>query len=417
MPPIFENNIFYKGRTMSGKTILKLAKVQDSAIKGRNIIMRVDYNVPIDKGIIVDDTRIKASLKTLKYLLDLKCRIVLISHLGRPKGNEPKYSLKPVAAYLQELIGTKVSFAPDCIGEDAKSVVAQAAQGEVVLLENLRFHPEEKKNDPDFAKQLSEHGDFFIQEAFGALHRAHASTVGISKYLDNAIGFLVQKELEYLDRSMINPARPFVAIIGGAKVSDKIDVLYSLIDKADTIIIGGAMAYTFLAAQYSNVGKSLVEKEKIEDAKKIILKAFKNDVELLLPADHTVVKEIKFDSPKEVTQSMAIGDDWIGVDIGPRTEILFVAKIKVAKTVFWNGPLGIFETDAFAHGSIAISKAMAAATRAGATTILGGGDTLGVIKKANINPDQLSHCSTGGGASLEFIEGKNLPGLVALSQN
>ncbi|MCK5358253.1 MAG: phosphoglycerate kinase, partial [Elusimicrobiales bacterium] len=259
--------------------------------------------------------------------------------------------------------------------------------------------------------------DFFVQEAFGTLHRAHASTAGISKYLDNAIGYLVQKELEYLDRSMINPARPFVAIIGGAKVSDKIDVLYSLIDKADTIIIGGAMAYTFLAAQYSNVGKSLVEKEKIEDAKKIILKAFKNDVELLLPADHTVVKEIKFDSPKEVTQSMAIGDNWIGVDIGPRSEMLFTEKIKMAKTVFWNGPLGIFEMDAFAHGSLVIAQAMAAATKTGTVTILGGGDTLGVIKKAGISPDQLSHCSTGGGASLEFIEGKNLPGLVSLSQN
>jgi phosphoglycerate kinase len=399
------------------KTILKLAKVQDSSIKGRNIVMRVDYNVPIDNGIIVDDTRIKASLKTLKYLLDLKCKVTLISHLGRPKGNEPKYSLKPVASHLQELIGAKVYFAPDCIGENTKRIVEEAVPGEIVLLENLRFHSEEKKNDADFAKQLSEYGDFFIQEAFGTLHRAHASTAGISKYLDNAIGFLVQKELEYLDKSMINPARPFVAIIGGAKVSDKIDVLYSLIDKADTIIIGGAMAYTFLAAQYSNVGKSLVEKEKIEDAKKIILKAFKNDVELLLPADHTVVKEIKFDAPKEVTQSMAIGDNWIGVDIGPRSEMLFIEKIKGAKTVFWNGPLGIFETDAFAHGSIAIAKAMVAATKKGAATILGGGDTLGVIKKANISPDQLSHCSTGGGASLEFIEGKKLPGLVALSQS
>ena len=399
------------------KTILKLAKVQDSSIKGRNIIMRVDYNVPIDKGIIIDDTRIKASLKTLKFLLDSKCKVVLMAHLGRPKDKaEAKYSLKPVADYLQGLIGSKVHFASDCVGEDAKRVVEQAKQGEVALLENLRFHSEEKKNDDNFAKQLSEHGDFFVQEAFGTLHRAHASTAGISKYLDSAIGYLVQKELEYLDKSMINPARPFVAIIGGAKVSDKIDVLYSLIDKVDTLIVGGAMAYTFLAAQYSNVGKSLIEKEKVEDAKKIILKAFKNDVELLFPADHIVVKEIKFDSPKEITQSMAIGDNWIGVDIGPRTEMLFVEKIRSAKTVFWNGPLGIFETDAFAHGSIAIAKAMAAATKAGTITILGGGDTLGVIKKADISPEKLSHCSTGGGASLEFIEGKELPGLMSLAQ-
>ncbi len=402
---------------MSGNAILKLAKVQDASIKGRNIVMRVDYNVPINKGIIADDTRIKASLKTLKFLLDSKCKVVLLAHLGRPKGKaEPKYSLKPVAEYLEKSTGVKVFFASDCVGVDTKKIIDRARPGEIVLLENLRFHPEEKKNDNGFAKQLSEYGDFFVQEAFGTLHRAHASTAGISKYLDGAIGYLVQKELEYLDKSMVNPTRPFVAIIGGAKVSDKIDVLYSLLDKVDTLIIGGAMAYTFLAAQYSNIGKSMIEADKVEEAKKIIFKAFKSNVELLLPADHIVVKEIKSDAYKEVTQSMAIGDDWIGVDIGPRAEMLFSEKIKAAKTVFWNGPLGIFETDAFAHGSLTIAKAMADATKAGATTILGGGDTLGVIKKANISPDQISHCSTGGGASLEFIEGKPLPGLVALSQ-
>jgi len=285
-----------------------------------------------------------------------------------------------------------------------------------VLLENLRYHAAEEKNDEAFAKELSAHGEFFVQEAFGALHRAHSSTAAIAKFLPGAIGFLVQKELEYLDKAMVNPVRPFVAVIGGAKVSDKINVLYSLIDKVDTIIIGGGMAYTFLAAQQTNIGKSLLEAEKVEEAKKIIMKAFKSNVEMLLPADHLAVKEIKPDAKPEVTQSMAIGDDWIGVDIGPRTELLFADKIKGAKTIFWNGPVGIFETPAFASGSITVAGAMAQATKNGATTILGGGDTLSVLKTAKVKPENISHCSTGGGASLEFIEGKQLPGLVALSQ-
>lgn len=402
---------------MSDKTVLKLAKIQDADIKNKKVIVRVDYNVPIEGGTIVDDTRIRETLKTLKFLLDSNCRIVLMAHLGRPKGKpEPKYSLKPVASHLEELIKTKVHFAPDCIGKEAKDVVANAKNGEIVLLENLRYHPEEEKNDENFAKQLSEHGELFVQEAFGALHRAHSSTSAIGKFIPGVIGFLVQKELEYLDHAMTGAKRPFVAIIGGAKVSDKINVLFSLLDKVDTLIIGGGMAYTFLAAQYTNVGKSLVEHDKLEDAKKIVLKAFKNNVELLLPADHVVVKEIKPEATREVTQSMAINDDWIGVDIGPRTELLFMDKIKMAKTVFWNGPVGIFEIDAFANGSITVAKTIAELTKLGATTIIGGGDTLSVIKKAEISPEKFSHCSTGGGASLEFLEGKLLPGLVALSQ-
>jgi phosphoglycerate kinase len=403
--------------TTENKTILKLAKVQDAHLSRKSVIVRVDYNVPMKDGVIKDDTRIRETLKTVKYLLDAECKVVLMAHLGRPKGKaDPKYTLAPVAPYLEKLAGVKVHFAADCVGPEASKAVKAAGNGEIVLLENLRYHSEEEKNDDGFAKSLAAHGDFFVQEAFGALHRAHASTAAITKHLPGAIGFLVQKELEYLDKAMVNPVRPFVAIIGGAKVSDKINVLYSLIDKVDTIIIGGGMAYTFLASQQTNIGKSLLEADKVEEARKIIMKAFKKNVEMLLPADHIVVKEVKPDAAKEVTQSMAIGDDWIGVDIGPRSEMLFADKIKAAKTVFWNGPVGIFETPAFASGSIAVAKAMAEATKSGAATILGGGDTLAVLKTAGVKTEQISHCSTGGGASLEFIEGKLLPGLVALSQ-
>ena len=403
--------------TTENKTVLKLAKVQDAHLKDKNVLVRVDYNVPLKDGVITDDTRIRETLKTVKLLLDANCKVVLMAHLGRPKGKpEPKYSLKPVAAHLEKLAGAKVHFAADCVGPEADKVVAAAKKGEIVLLENLRYHAEEEKNDEKFAKQLAKHGEFFVQDAFGALHRAHASTAAIAKLLPGAIGFLVQKELEYLDKTMVSPARPFLAIIGGAKVSDKISVLYSLIEKVDTLIIGGGMAYTFLAAQNTNIGKSLLEAEKVEDAKNIILKAHRNNVEMLLPADHRVVQEIKPDAKVEVTQAMAVPDGWIGVDIGPRTELLFADKIKGAKTIFWNGPVGIFETPAFASGSITVAGAMAQATRNGATTILGGGDTLSVLKTAKVKPENISHCSTGGGASLEFIEGKQLPGLVALSQ-
>ena len=403
--------------TTENKTVLKLAKVQDAHLKDKGVVVRVDYNVPIKDGVIKDDTRIRETLKTVKLLLDGNCKVVLMAHLGRPKGKaEPKYSLKPVAGHLEKLAGVKVHFAPDCVGPAADKVVAAAKNGEIVLLENLRYHAEEEKNDEAFAKLLAKHGEFFVQEAFGALHRAHASTAAIAKFLPGAIGFLVQKELEYLDKTMVSPARPFLAIIGGAKVSDKISVLYSLIEKVDTLIIGGGMAYTFLAAQNTNIGNSLLEADKVEEAKNIILKAHRNNVEMLLPADHRVVQEIKPDAKVEVTQAMAVPDGWTGVDIGPRTELLFADKIKASKTIFWNGPVGIFETPAFASGSVTVASAMAQATKGGATTILGGGDTLSVLKTAKVKPENISHCSTGGGASLEFIEGKQLPGLVALSQ-
>lgn len=400
------------------RPVLKLIKVQDANIKdGSTVLVRVDYNVPMKNDVVTDDTRIRESYKTIKYLLDKKCKVVLIAHLGRPKGKvDPKYSLKPVVPYVENIMGVKVHFAEDCIGEAASRVIKGASQGEIVLLENLRFHPEEEKNDETFAKELAKNGEYFVQDAFGAIHRAHASTSAIAKFLPGSIGFLVQKELEYLEKIMSNPPRPFVAIIGGAKVSDKIGVLYSLLDRVDVLLIGGAMAYTFIAAQNNNVGKSLVEEDKIDEAKKIILKAFKNNVELILPSDHIVVKEIKEDANKEITQSMAIPDEWIGVDIGPRTEAMFSEKIKLAKTIFWNGPVGIFEMEPFSNGTKAIAKAVAEATKNGAISVLGGGDTLSALKVSGIKPEQVSHCSTGGGASLEFVEGKILPGIEALSQ-
>jgi len=401
------------------RPVLKLVKIQDANIKdGSNVIVRVDYNVPMKDGKVTDDTRIRESYKTVKYLLDKNCKVILMSHLGRPKGKvDPKYSLKPLVGVLEKIMNAKVYFAEDCIGDLAQKAIKGASQGEIILLENLRYHPEEEKNDEKFAKELAKNGEYFVQDAFGAIHRAHASTSAIAKFIDGAIGFLVQKELEYLEKIMSNPNRPFIAIVGGAKVSDKINVLYSLLDRVDSLLIGGAMAYTFLAAQNNNVGKSLVEQDRIEDAKKIILKAFKNNVELILPSDHTIVKEIKEDAVKETTQSMAIPDDWIGVDIGSRTEIMFSEKIKAAKTIFWNGPMGIFETNAFASGTKAIAKAIADATKNGAISVLGGGDTLSALKVSGIKPEQVSHCSTGGGASLEFIEGKILPGIEALSKN
>ncbi|MEI7529721.1 MAG: phosphoglycerate kinase [Elusimicrobiota bacterium] len=403
--------------TTENKTVLRLAKVQDAHLKDKNVLVRVDYNVPLKDGVVKDDTRIRETLKTVKLLLAGNCKVVLMAHLGRPKGKpDPKYTLKPVAEHLEKLAGVKVHFAPDCVGPAADKVVAAAKKGEIVLLENLRYHPEEEANGEAFAKLLARHGEFFVQEAFGALHRAHASTAAVAHLLPGAIGFLVQKELEYLDRAMVSPARPFLAIIGGAKVSDKISVLYSLLEKVDTLIIGGGMAYTFLAAQNTNIGNSLLEADKVDQAKDIILKAHRNNVEMLLPADHRVVQKIEPGAKVEITQAMAVPDGWTGVDIGPRTELLFADKIKASKTIFWNGPVGIFETPEFASGSITVANAMAQATKNGATTILGGGDTLSVLKTAKVKPENISHCSTGGGASLEFVEGKQLPGLVALSQ-
>ncbi|MFH1619271.1 MAG: phosphoglycerate kinase [bacterium] len=396
---------------------MKLTRIQDADIAGRNVLVRVDYNVPLREGKVADESRVKATVKTVKHLLGAGCRVVLISHLGRPKGRvAAEFSLAPVASVVENLMGAKVHFASDCIGPEAAKTVAAAGKGEIVLMENLRFHPEEEKDDEGFAKELAKHGDFFVQDAFGTVHRAHASTDAIARFLPGAIGFLIQTELEYLDRAISNPARPFLAIIGGAKVSDKIKILYRLIERVDGLIIGGGMAYTFLAAQGVSVGRSLLEQDKIQDAKEIISKAFSRNVEILLPADHLAVEEIKPDAKVEITPAMAVPENLIGVDIGPRSTAIFKERIQMAKTVFWNGPVGIFETDAFAAGSIAMAGALAEATKAGAVTIVGGGDSLSVLKKAGVKKDQLTHCSTGGGASMEFMEGRMLPGLLALSQ-
>ena len=400
---------------MTEKAALKLKRLQDLAFKGKRVLVRVDYNVPMKGAKIDDNTRIRETLKTLEALISGGAKVVLISHLGRPKGKpEPKYSLRPVAEELGRLLKKPVAFAADCVGPVAEKAVAALKGGDVLLLENLRFHAEEEANDPAFAKALAKNGDLFIQDAFGALHRAHASTAGVPRFLPGAIGFLIQRELEFLDRVIGNPARPFLAIIGGAKVSSKLGVLDKLLDRVDVLLIGGGMAYTFLAAQGISIGKSLLEKDQIEAAKAIVEKGYNKKVEILLPADHLAVREIKPDAPVTVTQAMSIPADLIGADIGPHTIEFFVEHIAKAKTIFWNGPMGIFEMEAFSKGSFAVAAAMAEATKKGATTIVGGGDSLSVVAKAKL-ADQMSHCSTGGGASLELLEGKILPGLAALA--
>ena len=400
---------------MTEKPALKLKRLQDLSFKGKRVLVRVDYNVPMKGSKIEDNARIRETLKTLESLIAGGAKLVLISHLGRPKGKtDPKYTQKPVAEELAKLLKKPVAFAGDCVGPEADKAVAALKPGGVLLLENLRFHAEEEANDPAFAKALAKHGDLFIQDAFGALHRAHASTAGVARHLPGAIGFLVQKELEFLDRAMGNPVRPFTAIIGGAKVSDKLAVLDKLLERVDVLLIGGGMAYTFLAAQGINIGKSLLEKDQVEAAKAIIEKGYNKKVEILLPADHLAVREIKPEAAVSVTQAMAIPSDLIGVDIGPHTVEFFVEHVAKSKTVFWNGPMGIFEMEAFSKGSLDVAKAMAEATKRGVITIVGGGDSLSVIAKAGL-ADQMSHCSTGGGASLELLEGKVLPGLAALA--
>lgn len=394
---------------------LNIAKLQDAEVGGKTVLVRVDYNVPVKDGVVIDDSRIKATEETVKYLLEKGCKVVLIAHFGRPKGQVvEKYSLKPVVPYVKEIMGVPVHFGADCIGPEAKKAIDEAKHGEAVLLENLRFHPEEEANDDNFAKQLAEHGELFVQEAFGAVHRAHASTVAITKYLPSYAGFLVQREVEFLSKALIDPQRPYVAVIGGAKVSDKLSILNNLVEKVNVLLIGGAMAYTFLKTQNVNLGKSLVELDKVEEAKAIVAKAYARNVQILLPADHVVASELSDDAQPEETQAMAIPEDKMGLDIGPRTIAIFKDQILKGRTIFWNGPVGVFENRKFARGSITIAETLVEATKNGATTIVGGGDSLNVLKSAKISKSALSHASTGGGASMEFLEGKNLPGLSAL---
>lgn len=392
---------------MSKKTL------EDVSIAGKRVLVRVDFNVPLDKERnITDDTRIRAALPTIQYLLKNNAKLVLMSHLGRPKGQgfEQDFSMAPVAKRLGELLGQEVSLATDVIGESATSLVENLEEGGVVLLENLRFHKEEKKNDPDFAKALASFGEVYVNDAFGTAHRAHASTEGVAHHLPAVAGYLMQKELDILGKAVSNPDHPFVAILGGAKVSDKIGVINNLIEKVDTLIIGGAMAYTFIKAQGYEVGNSLLEEDKIELAKELLQKAKDKGVKLLLPVDNVVAKEFKADAEHKIAHSDNISVGWEGLDIGPESVELFGEEILKAKLVVWNGPMGVFEMPAFAKGTEAIADYMSRCT---GITIIGGGDSAAAVKKLGYG-DKMTHISTGGGASLEFLEGIELPGVAAL---
>lgn len=390
--------------------------IRDVALSGKRVFIRVDFNVPLENGAVSDDTRIRETLPTLRLATERGARLVLASHLGRPKGKaDPKYSLQPVVARLRELLGKQVEFASDCVGTDAEAKSNLLKNGEVLLLENVRFHPEEEKNDADFAKRLSMLCDqLFVCDAFGSAHRAHASVVGITKYVKQAAaGLLMEKELAYLGKAISNPERPFVAVLGGAKVSDKIEVVQNLMKVANEMLIGGAMAYTFLKSQGKPVGKSLVEDDKLELAKGLLEEARGRNFRLLLPVDHVIAESPESSTTKTVDIA-ATPDGWMGLDVGPKTIELFGKEIAQARTIVWNGPLGMFEKPAFAGGTLGIARAVAAATKSGATSIIGGGDSVAAVEQAGV-ADQISHISTGGGASLEFLAGEKLPGVEALT--
>ena len=386
--------------------------VRDIDLKGKKVFVRCDFNVPMDENQnITDNRRIVAALLTIKYLIEQNCRIILASHLGRPKGEvKPEFSLAPVAKELSKLLGQEVLMAKDVIGESAKSLAANLQEGQVMLLENVRFHREETDNDPEFAKQLASMAEVFVNDAFGTAHRAHASTEGVSHYLPSVSGFLIEKELKFLGDALNNPERPFVAILGGAKVSDKIGVIDSLLEKVDTLMIGGGMAYTFFKAQGYEVGNSLCEPDKCELALNLMKKAEEKGVKFLLPVDTRVGKEFKPDTESKTVAWTEIPEGWEGFDIGEKTIEMFKNELKTAKTVVWNGPLGLFEFDQFAIGTNEIAHALA---ELDATTIIGGGDSAAAVEKAGL-ADKMTHISTGGGASLEFLEGKKLPGIECL---
>ena len=386
--------------------------VKDIDLKNKKVLVRCDFNVPMDENKnITDNRRIVAALPTIKYLLAQNCKVVLCSHLGRPKGEfKPEYSLKPVAKELSKLLGKEVIMAQDVIGEDAKNKAENLKNGEVLLLENVRFHRQETDNDPEFAEKLASFGEIFVNDAFGTAHRAHASTEGVTKYLPAVSGFLIEKELKFLGEALENPERPFVAILGGSKVSDKIGVIENLLEKVDTLIIGGGMAYTFFKAQGYSVGDSLCEEDKCELALEIMEKAKEKKVKFLLPIDNKIGKEFKPDTESKTVKSTEIPDGWEGLDIGEETIKLYKEELQNAKTIVWNGPLGVFEFDQFAVGTNEIAKALGDID---AIKIIGGGDSAAAVEKAGL-ADKMTHISTGGGASLEFLEGKKLPGIEAL---
>ncbi len=386
--------------------------VKDIDVRGKKILVRVDFNVPLnDKKEVTDETRIVAALPTIKYLLEENAKIILCSHLGRPKGEfKPEFSLAPVVARLEKLIEKKITFAADVIGPEAKEAVRNIQEGEIVLLENVRFHKEETKNDPDFAKQLASYADVFVNDAFGTCHRAHASTAGVAAYIPAVAGFLIGKELDFLGSALDNPVRPFVAILGGAKVADKIGVIDNLINKVDSIIIGGGMANTFLKAKGFEVGASLVDDESLELARNLMKKAAEKGVGMFLPVDAIEADKFDANAKTQVVPVEHMTPGWMGLDIGPASRMLYADKIRTAKTVVWNGPMGVFEMEAFAEGTKSVAKAMADCD---AITIIGGGDSAAAVKILGY-ADSMTHISTGGGASLEFLEGKELPGVAAL---
>jgi phosphoglycerate kinase len=389
--------------------------LRDLEPAGKRVLVRVDFNVPIQDGQVADDTRLVATMPTLRYLLEKRARLVLMSHLGRPQGGpDPRYSLKPVAARLERLLRMPVIFAGDCVGAEAEGAARALADGQVLLLENLRFHPEEEANDAGFARQLAGLGEAYVNDAFGTAHRAHASTEGVPRLLHPAVaGFLMEKELSYLGRALDQPARPFVAILGGAKISGKIDVIQALLPKLDRLLIGGAMMFTFLKAQGHQVGRSLVEDDRLGVAKEVLERAAARGVRLELPGDVVASTAPDGTQPSRVCPATEIRPDEMGVDIGPNTVKSFEDSLRDAKTVLWNGPMGVFEVPAFARGTLEVARLLAAATARGAVTVVGGGDSAAAVQQAEL-AGHLTHLSTGGGASLEFLEGRELPGVAAL---
>ena len=388
--------------------------VEDIDVAGKRVLVRCDFNVPFDgEGNISDPKRINEAMKTIKYLVDHKAKVILCSHLGRPKGEfNMKYSLAPVAAYLSKALGQEVKMAKDVIGESAKSIAASLQDGEVELIENVRFHKEEEKNDPAFAKELASMAEIYVNDAFGTAHRAHASTAGVADYLPAVCGYLIQKEISIMGGALADPKRPFVAILGGAKVSDKIGVINNLIDKVDTLIIGGGMAYTFMKSLGYSIGTSICEDDKVEMAKDMMAKAKEKGVAFLIPEDTVIADKYDANAESKIVPSDSIPDDWMGLDIGPKTREKFAAAIKNAGTVVWNGPMGVSEWEKFAAGTIAVANEVA---ESGAISIIGGGDSAAAVEKLGF-ADKMTHISTGGGASLEFLEGLVLPGIACLNE-